>query len=137
MLKIPEIHLTGGEPTLHPGVCEFVNLIHNSGLRVEITTHGEYSKDVLQKLINANLDGIVFSMHCTTEEEYLSMDLVAQEIQEKYGLEKALLYAKSRLNMKKANILQALKFKRLTEREITLFSTLSITRRSSGSRIKL
>lgn len=116
LLKIPEIHLTGGEPTLHPNVCEFITLIHSSGLRVEVTTHGEYSNDMLRKVVRANLDGIVFSVHCTTEEEYLSMDLVAQEIQERYGLDKALLYSKSRLEMKKRNILHALKYKNLLVR---------------------
>lgn len=114
LLKIPEIHLTGGEPTLHPNVCEFVSLIHNSGLWVKLTTHGEYSEDVLQKLVHARLNSIVFSMHCATESEYLSMDLVAQEMQEKYGLEKALLYSKSRLDMKKRNILHALKYRNLS-----------------------
>ena len=108
ILNINEVHLTGGEPTIHPQLVEFVSKFKNAGFSVDMTTHGEYAVEVLGKLFLANLDGIVFSLHCTTPEDYLSMDLMAQQLEERFGLEKAITYAKSRLQMKKTNILKSL-----------------------------
>ncbi len=107
-LRIRKIHLTGGEPTIHPGVYDFVRLFKRSDLDVAITTHGEYSLEVLEKLIRSGINSIVFSLHCITPEEYLTLDLIAQDIENSFGLEKSLIYAASKLAMKKKNILSCL-----------------------------
>ena|SRR3989338_7038548 len=108
ILKINKIHLTGGEPTLHPEIGKITRSLKSKGLHVAMTTHGEYAASVLDKLFIAGIDAVVFSLHCATAEEYLTMDLIAQDIDEKFGLEKALLYAKTRLATKKTNIISCL-----------------------------
>jgi len=108
ILKISKIHLTGGEPTLHPEVGKITKTLKSKGLHVAMTTHGEYATSVLEKMFIAGIDAVIFSLHCATAEEYLTMDLIAQDINEKFGLEKALLYAKTRLATKKASIISCL-----------------------------
>lgn len=108
LLQINEIHLTGGEPTLHPQLNQIISDLKRHHLNVAMTTHGEYSQDKLESLFKSGLDKIIFSLHCTNEEEYLSMDLVAQQIQDRYGLERSLIYAQNKLNMKMANIKKSL-----------------------------
>lgn len=113
ILEIKKVHLTGGEPSLHPEIEKFISFFNKEGFHTAITSHGEYSSDKLKSLIRAGTNSVIFSLHCVTEEEYLSMDLVAQQIEEKFGLERSLIYAKSRLEMKRKNISLALERSRL------------------------
>ena len=104
LLKIRKVHLTGGEPTLHPKIEKFVKYFKDNDLHVAVTTHGEYPAEKLNGLFKSGIDSVIFSLHCASEEEYLTMDLMAQKIEEKFGLEKSMLYARTRLQMKKKNI---------------------------------
>jgi molybdenum cofactor biosynthesis enzyme MoaA len=104
LLDARAIHLTGGEPTLHPQICDFVKRIKASALKVTITTHGEIGEDSLKRIIDAGVDSLNFSLHALEPEQYLAMDLVAQEKAKKYSRDNALKYASGRLNLKKTNI---------------------------------
>lgn len=108
LLKINQVHLTGGEPTLHPSLIDIISKFKQERFLVDFTTHGEYPTSLLSKLLSLQIDGAVFSLHCVSPEEYLSMDLVAQQTEEKFGLEKAIEYSTYRLSMKKNNIQLAL-----------------------------
>lgn len=60
---IKEVHLTGGEPTLHPRFKEFVNLLLTNNYKVKITTNGNFNADIKEFLKQSNLTGINFSIH--------------------------------------------------------------------------
>lgn len=102
-LGLGRLHLTGGEPTLHPHLVSIIQTIKQAGLTTGITTHGEYGPDLTEKLITAGVNSINYSMHAATPEDYLMMDLVAQ----RYPKENGLKYAGGRLAQKKTNILLA------------------------------
>jgi cyclic pyranopterin phosphate synthase len=68
-LDLNELHLTGGEPTLHPRLAEIVRLGTEAGLRVCVTSNGERGSTVLSDCAEAGLDRINFSIFGTTPEE--------------------------------------------------------------------
>ncbi len=110
-LGLSRVHLTGGEPTLHPDLFNIIDKLQSAGIEVGITTHGEISSKRLDKLISSGITGINFSIHASTPEEYLSMDLVAQKLEaEQKG--KGLHYATNRLRRKKTNIELAARYTR-------------------------
>lgn len=98
------INLTGGEPTLHPELEEIISRLSEQGFSVAMTTHAEIPTHKLKKYISAGLKWIIVSFHSITKEQYLAMDLVAQEIERKNGRQTALKYADRRLKMKLNNI---------------------------------
>lgn len=108
-LNLRNIHLTGGEPTLNPRILDIISQIRESGLTVSLTTHGEYGPPKLKSLLDSGISGINFSMHAFTPEQYLAMDLVAQE-RAITNPQKALRYASIRLDMKKANVTSAMRY---------------------------
>ena len=56
------IHFTGGEPTLHPQITEFVKIATDNGILSSITTNGTTNVDLLRKLINNGLYEIRISI---------------------------------------------------------------------------
>ncbi len=68
-LHLNELHLTGGEPTLHPHLSEIVRIGTEAGLRVCVTSNGERGSAVLEDCAKAGLDRINFSIFGTTAEE--------------------------------------------------------------------
>lgn len=63
-----EIHLTGGEPTLHPRVAEIVRAATENGYVVGMTSNGENPKAVAPSAA-AGLDRVNFSIFGTTPQE--------------------------------------------------------------------
>lgn len=63
-----EIHLTGGEPTLHPRVAEIVRIATENGYTVGMTSNGENPK-VIEPSAAAGLDRVNFSIFGTTPQE--------------------------------------------------------------------
>lgn len=108
-MGLKNIHLTGGEPTLSPELPSIIKQIKDAGLTVSLTTHGEINSYRFGRLLEYGLKSINFSVHALTPEQYLAMDLIAQE-QSEHSPDKALAYAKHRLMLKKANIITALMF---------------------------
>jgi molybdenum cofactor biosynthesis enzyme MoaA len=68
-LDLNELHLTGGEPTLRPGLADLVRIGTDAGLRVCVTSNGERGNAVLADCADAGLDRINFSIFGTTAEE--------------------------------------------------------------------
>lgn len=56
------IHFTGGEPTLHPQIANFIEIIKRTGLNCGITTNGQFQLKLLSDLKSAGLDNINFSI---------------------------------------------------------------------------
>jgi cyclic pyranopterin phosphate synthase len=66
-----EVHLTGGEPTLHPNLPELVKIIRSFGLRVGMTSNGENGERVIPAAAKEGLEKINFSVFGTTGEELM------------------------------------------------------------------
>lgn len=68
-LQLDELHLTGGEPTLHTGLPKLIALARNEGFRVCMTSNGEHGAGMMGACAKAGLDRINFSIFGTTAEE--------------------------------------------------------------------
>ncbi|MGZ0146824.1 radical SAM protein [Kribbella sp. WER1] len=78
-LHVDELHLTGGEPTLHPKLSEVVALGVRAGYKVCATSNGENGARALPACGEAGLDRVNFSIFGTTAAE------LAQVQHEKYA----------------------------------------------------
>ncbi|WP_326688945.1 radical SAM protein [Streptomyces sp. NBC_01795] len=68
-LGFNEVHLTGGEPTLHPRLPQLIATAKESGYEVSVTSNGENGKRVLTDCARAGLGRVNFSIFGTTPEE--------------------------------------------------------------------
>src|SRR5690606_32095742 len=57
-LDLTELHLTGGEPTLHPAVARLTKIAVDAGFRVGMTSNGERGDRVLADCAAAGLDRV-------------------------------------------------------------------------------
>lgn len=69
VLDLDELHLTGGEPTLHPKLPELIALARDLGFTVGMTSNGENGARVLPRCAEAGLDRVNFSIFGTTPAE--------------------------------------------------------------------
>lgn len=76
--KIKEVHLTGGEPTLHPEITGIITYFKEKGLRVKITSMGNRG-EIIEKIIDAGIDSINFSLHALTLPEMCSTQVERKE----------------------------------------------------------
>ncbi|NUS72981.1 MAG: radical SAM protein [Corynebacteriales bacterium] len=70
---IEEIHLTGGEPTLHPRLSDIVAALRSLGVVVGMTSNGENGAKTLANCALAGLQRVNFSIFGTTPEELASV----------------------------------------------------------------
>lgn len=68
-LGFDEVHLTGGEPTLHPQLAQLTAQAKALGYTVSVTSNGENGARALPECAKAGLDHINFSIFGTTPEE--------------------------------------------------------------------
>jgi len=68
-LALTELHLTGGEPTLHPAVAGLTKIAVDAGYRVAMTSNGERGERVIPDCAAAGLDRVNFSIFGTTAAE--------------------------------------------------------------------
>ena len=68
-LDLDEIHLTGGEPSLHPRLPEVIGVCAEAGFRVCMTSNGENVAQVIAECARAGLDRVNFSIFGTTAGE--------------------------------------------------------------------
>ena len=68
-LGLDELHLTGGEPTLHNQLPDLIRVARAQGFVVAITSNGENGGKVLAKCAQAGLDRVNFSVFGTTPQE--------------------------------------------------------------------
>lgn len=69
LVDINEVHLTGGEPTLHPQLPEIVRQLTDDGHKVKMTSNGERFYAMAPQLKEAGLQKVVFSIFGTTPDE--------------------------------------------------------------------
>lgn len=69
VLDVRELHLTGGEPTLHPDLPKLIALAVGAGLRVRMTSNGERGADQMAACAAAGLEKVNFSIFGTTPAE--------------------------------------------------------------------
>ena len=69
-LGFTEVHLTGGEPTLHPKLAQVVALTGNTGFGVSLTSNGENGARILPGCIQAGLQRVNFSIFGTTPKNW-------------------------------------------------------------------
>lgn len=68
-LDFTELHLTGGEPTLHPDVAKLTEIATDAGFTVGMTSNGERGDRTLPDCAAAGLDRVNFSVFGTTAHE--------------------------------------------------------------------
>ncbi|RLL66669.1 radical SAM protein [Streptomyces sp. Z26] len=68
-LGFDEVHLTGGEPTLHPRLAQIITLARGAGYSASVTSNGENGARSLPECARAGLDHANFSIFGTTSEE--------------------------------------------------------------------
>jgi len=90
VLGLEEVHLTGGEPTLHPNLPALVDVSSQLGYRVNMTSNGENGGARIRESALRGLGNITFSIFGTTPEELATtqgpkygdnLDLAAKRIQ--------------------------------------------------------
>nr|WP_308309755.1 radical SAM protein [Streptomyces sp. CHD11] len=75
-LGFEEVHLTGGEPTLHPKLAAIVAMAREEGYDVGVTSNGENGTRVLPACAKAGLGRVNFSIFGTTPEELAQVQSV-------------------------------------------------------------
>lgn len=72
-IRIPIRFIRWGEPLLHPKIMTYANNLTKREIPLHITTNGLLLNDeIAEKLIQVDIDSIIFSMQGTTEKEYES-----------------------------------------------------------------
>ncbi|CAN5180918.1 hypothetical protein BH09PAT3_BH09PAT3_5830 [soil metagenome] len=68
-LGLKELHMTGGEPTLHPGLPQLIRAAKDLGFNPKMTSNGENGVRMLPLCAEAGLTKVNFSIFGTTAEE--------------------------------------------------------------------
>jgi len=68
-LGLDELHITGGEPTLHPAVDELIKIGTDQGFTVKMTSNGERFHRIAKDCAEAGLSAVNFSIFGTTADE--------------------------------------------------------------------
>ena len=68
-LGLSEVHLTGGEPTLHPALADLTRIAVDAGYGVRMTSNGENGAKVIPAAAVAGLRKVNFSVFGTTAAE--------------------------------------------------------------------
>lgn len=68
-LGLRELHLTGGEPTLHNDLSGVISLAREAGFSVKMTSNGENGFRILADAAQTGLEKVNFSIFGTTAEE--------------------------------------------------------------------
>lgn len=61
-LLVKEVHLTGGEPSLHPKIVEFIQRLYRFGFEIHMTSNGTFKQEMIPILSDAGLSGINISL---------------------------------------------------------------------------
>lgn len=78
ILKIKEMHLTGGEPTLHPDIVEIVKFLKSKGFIVKMTSVGN-DLEKISDIVSAGIDSINFSLHAISQKEMVTTQIGRSE----------------------------------------------------------
>jgi len=58
-----DVHFTGGEPSIHPKIVDYVSLAKQHGFTVKMTTNAQASTERFFDLVSAGLNEVNVSMH--------------------------------------------------------------------------
>lgn len=72
-MRRAKVHLTGGEPTLHPRVQDIVRFFTENGMDVAITSNGQFGAEKLDALIQAGCRGFTFSFPTLSAADFAGM----------------------------------------------------------------
>ncbi|TGM05336.1 GTP 3',8-cyclase MoaA [Leptospira jelokensis] len=62
-IKIKEVHLTGGEPTLHKNLIELIQIVRKHNIQeIALTSNGHFQSELLKEMVSAGLTRINFSL---------------------------------------------------------------------------
>ncbi len=64
-----EVHFTGGEPSIHPEITQFIAKAKNLGFKAKMTTNGQAKHSRYFEFINAGLDELNISIHTLDPDE--------------------------------------------------------------------
>ncbi len=70
-IGIDEVHLTGGEPTIHPNLPQLIRELALTGFTVRLTTNGQSSAQRLNEIIETGVSSINFSVLSFDPEQFL------------------------------------------------------------------
>jgi len=73
VFEVSELHWTGGEPTTHQDLALMTKIARDLGLKVRMTSNGETGGKNLNKLVEAGLESINFSIFGITAEEIVQV----------------------------------------------------------------
>jgi len=94
------VHLTGGEPTLHPQIVDLARALKRADFSVQMTTNGDLPPHLLDEIIEAGVSSINFSLHAITPEDFRTTQVPG-------GLNEKLEYYEFLMRRKKSNIEKA------------------------------
>lgn len=66
-----DIHLTGGEPSMHPEINDIIEEIVSMGHVPKMTSNGAYDSDRLRDMTDHGLTSVNFSIHSLSPKEFL------------------------------------------------------------------
>jgi cyclic pyranopterin phosphate synthase len=78
-IGITNVHLTGGEPTLHPDIVKIVSSLTERGFNTKMTSNGQTRPRIIEDLANAGLSGITFSILSLDPKEFLKTQHIQSE----------------------------------------------------------
>lgn len=79
--RIQTVSIAGGEPTLHPQLCEIVGNVHSRNLKVVLTTNGLLlNENLLEDLKRAGMDMVMFHIDEGQNRPDLPLDPTLEEI---------------------------------------------------------
>lgn len=73
-LHINEIHLTGGEPSLHPDIDLIIKKLKQYGFKVKMTSMGT-SMNIFKKIVKTGIDSINFSLHAINDVDMIKTQI--------------------------------------------------------------
>ncbi|MCW7463677.1 GTP 3',8-cyclase MoaA [Leptospira limi] len=70
-IKIKEVHLTGGEPTLHKDLIQLIQIIKEHSIeQIALTSNGNFDKGLIEKMKSAGLTRINFSLDSISQKGF-------------------------------------------------------------------
>ena len=93
-MGVDEVHLTGGEPTLHRRLPDFVRGLADYGFKVKMTTNGQARPGTIKQLAEAGLSSVTFSIISFDPEEFIASQRI-----------KSIPWAATMIAREKANII--------------------------------
>jgi MoaA/NifB/PqqE/SkfB family radical SAM enzyme len=99
--------ISGGEPTILPYIVDLINYIHSKNIKCCVITNGLANEDITKKLLDANTDDFLISMHglesvhdttVNVQDAFRKQDRFISQVQEKMSFRFNCVISKSNQN---------------------------------------